>query len=320
MTEPSDLARFLKTAGYDNWSLNWLAGDASSRRYARLIGPRGATVILMDAGPDAQTQVPPFLRIDTHLMDIGLCPPKVLALEESNRFLLLEDLGNDDLATWLLHQPEDESRLYFTAIDVLLAVSQHAPPKGLSALSPEVASVMIDPLFEWYLPQVPEALRREVRAALQTSFAALSGEPTCLALRDFHAQNLIWRPQKGGTDRIGILDFQDAFLAAPEYDLVSLLRDARRDVSPDVCAEMIRRFAAGSGKTVDQVTSACAILGVQRNLRILGIFARLAQRDGKVHYRTLMPRVIRHLRLDLSHPELGDLSRIMSPLLQDGAI
>lgn len=319
MTEPSDPARFLETAGYDDWSLNWLAGDASSRRYARLTSPRGATVILMDAGPDAHFQVPPFLRIGTHLVDIGLCAPKVLAREDSNRFLLLEDLGQDDLASWLLHRPKDETRLYSVAIDVLLAVQKHAPPKGLSALSPEVASKMIDPLFEWYLTEVPEATRLEVRAALQTSFAVLSGVPTCLALRDFHAQNLIWRPQKAGTDRIGILDFQDAFMAAPEYDLVSLLRDARRNVSSDVCAEMIRRFAAGSGKTVDQVTSACAALGVQRNLRILGIFARLAQRDGKVHYRTLMPRVVAHLRVDLSHPVLGDLSRVISPLLQEGA-
>jgi aminoglycoside/choline kinase family phosphotransferase len=253
-------------------------------------------------------------------VNIGLCAPKVLALEDSHRFLLLEDLGQDDLASWLAHRPDDENRLYSTAIDVLLTLAKHGPPEGLSALSPDFASVMIDPFFEWYKPRVSEALRLEVLTALQTSLAALSGEPTCLALRDFHAQNLIWRPQKAGTDRIGILDFQDAFLAAPEYDLVSLLRDARRDVSPDVFAKMIRRFAAGSGKTVDQVTSACAILGVQRNLRILGIFARLAQRDCKVHYRTLMPRVVKHLRKDLSHPELGDLSRIMSPLLQGGAI
>lgn len=320
MKGPSDLARFLVAEGYDDWWLNWLAGDASSRRYARLTSQSGATVILMDAGPDARTQVPPFLRIGAHLVNIGLCAPKVLALEDSNRFLLLEDLGQDDLASWLAHRPEDENRLYSTAIDVLLALAKHGPPEGLSALSPHVASVMIDPFFEWYKPRLSKALRLEVRAALQTSFAALSGEPICLALRDFHAQNLIWRSQEAGTDRIGLLDFQDAFLAAPEYDLVSLLCDARRDVSPDVIAEMILRFASGSGKTVDQVTSACAILGVQRNLRILGIFARLAQRDGKVHYRTLMPRVVKHLRKDLSHPELGDLSRIMSPLLQGGAI
>ena len=133
-----------------------------------------------------------------------------------------------------------------------------------------------------------------------------------LALRDYHAENLIWRPERHGLDRVGLLDYQDAVLAPAEYDLVSLLRDARRDVAEPVAIAMTQRFARQSGKDLAAVQAAMACLGVQRNLRIMGIFARQARRDGKTRYLSLMPRVWGHIQRDLQHPALSELARMIA--------
>jgi aminoglycoside/choline kinase family phosphotransferase len=135
-----------------------------------------------------------------------------------------------------------------------------------------------------------------------------------LALRDFHAENLIWRPALAGAARVGLLDFQDAFIAPAGYDLVSLLRDARRDVDPKLVQDMIARFTAGTDVGPD-FPAQFACLGAQRNLRILGVFARLAKQAGKTRYLTLIPRVWRNLMLDLAHPALADLRAVVHDLL-----
>lgn len=317
MSISADGVSFLESTGYGDWRQDRLPGDASSRRYVRLHGPDGQTVILMEAGPDAKTQVPQFLKVASHLSGIGLCAPRIMVRSHKDQFLLIEDLGLDDLAAWLTRHPDDEAALYGPAIDVILALQRHRPPSGLPILTPKVAAQMIVPLFDWCLPDVPKSVVAIVQDTLQEVMTNGTQSPSCLALRDFHAQNLIWRPDRKGTDRIGLLDFQDAFVAAPEYDLVSLLRDARRDVAKDTQQTMIARFAAGLRRTEESVAMGCAILGVQRNLRIAGIFARLAQRDGKARYRALLPRVLRHIRSDLTHPALADLSRVLLPILPD---
>ena len=127
-------------------------------------------------------------------------------------------------------------------------------------------------------------------------------------MRDFHAENVIWRPGRRGHDRFGLIDFQDAFLAPPEYDLASLLRDARRDVGADAAEAAIAAFATRSGRNRDVVSAATAMLAVQRNLRILGIFERLIRTAGKPRYADFLPRVRRLIEEDLTHPALADLA------------
>lgn len=223
--------------------------------------------------------------------------------------MILEDLGPSDLARWLIERPEDESDLYAAAVEAMHKAQAAPPPEGLASLTPGVGAGMLEPFFDWFAPALP---RETVRTAMAAALLRLAPGPLVLSLRDFHAENLIWRPDRSGTDRIGLLDFQDAFLAPPEYDLASLLRDARRDVSSGAEAAATERFAALTGR---DPAAAIAALAVQRNLRILGIFARLARRDGKVHYLGLQPRVIGHLRKDLAHPALADLARAVLPTL-----
>lgn len=306
---PDRILTFLMGSAYANWARAGLAGDASDRRFERLTGSDGRSVILMDTPPDGGEQLGQFLRIGRHLASIGLCPPETLLADESAGLLVIEDLGTMQFAQWLAFQPLDESRLYSSAIDVLVLVQNHAPPDGLAALTPAVAARMIAPLAEWYAPHVPLPT---LITALESALSRHAPDAEHLALRDYHAENLIWRPDRSGTDRVGLLDFQDAVLAPPEYDLVSLLRDARRDVSAAICEAMTVRFADQTGRDPVQTRAAMACLGVQRNLRILGIFARLAVRDGKWRYLDLMPRVWAHVQHDLSHPALAELAPLIN--------
>lgn len=305
-----DLTRsFLAGSVSEDWARTRLAGDASTRSYQRLTGPGGQTAILMHTPPDQAASLTAFLRIGAHLAGIGLCAPQILRADPGDGLLLIGDLGAQHFAQWLTQHPADAPLLYAAAVDVLIAVQSHDPPPGLTALTPAHAARMISPLIEFYAPDAPLGpLVNSLEQALNRHAPTASH----LALRDFHAENLIWRAGKLGTDRVGLLDFQDAVLAPPEYDLVSLLRDARRDVPQDLCDAMIDRFAQAAGRDPAQTRAAFACLGVQRNLRILGIFARLARRDGKTRYLDLIPRVWGHIQTDLQHPALSGIAPLIA--------
>jgi aminoglycoside/choline kinase family phosphotransferase len=128
-----------------------------------------------------------------------------------------------------------------------------------------------------------------------------------LVLRDYHAENLLWLPERGGVKSVGLLDFQDALIGHPAYDLLSLLEDARRDTSQSLQANMKHYFIKQSGVDDTAFNADYATLGAQRNLKIIGIFARLCIRDKKPHYVDMIPRVWAHLQRDLSHPKLAGL-------------
>ncbi len=298
------LAQFLDQSKWAGWTPTVIAGDASQRRYLRLASPtENQTVIVMDAPADCGESVAPFIAIGRHLSDIGLVVPQILAADTKQGFLVLDDLGQTDLARQIATHPADEECLYGAAVDVLVRLQTTPAPAGLVALTPETAGSMVADVTEWHAPGQSIALGTAVTDAFRQWV-----DPTLvLSLRDYHAENLIWRADRHGADRVGLLDFQDAFLAHPGYDLVSLLRDARRDVTADVAAAMMERFVAATGADDGTFRATSACLAVQRNLRILGIFARLVKRDGKVKYAALMPRVWGHLMRDLAHPALADL-------------
>jgi aminoglycoside/choline kinase family phosphotransferase len=174
----------------------------------------------------------------------------------------------------------------------------------------------------WYRPGAgagvadPAGLRALTDACRDVLEAAADGPPI-LALRDFHAQNLIWLPDRSGPARVGLLDFQDAMASHPVYDLVSLLEDARRDVPADLRAAMMARFAERSGMARPRLDAAAAVLGAQRALRILGVFARLSMHFDKPGYVALVPRVWAHLQRDLAHPAAAPLRAAVAAILPE---
>ncbi len=309
----AEIAAFLEGAGWAGALRAPLAGDASARRYERLTGgPGGARAVLMDAPPARCPTTPAFVRIARHLRALGFSAPEVFEADIPRGLLLLEDLGDSLFARILRTDPAREAPLYAAAADLLAALHETTPPAGLARPDPRELSAMVGVTFDWYFPTSDPAGKQAATEALGAALETIAPCRPVMALRDFHAENLLWLPERRGIARIGLLDFQDAFLGHPAYDLVSLTRDARRDVSPETARGTTARYLAATGLDAEAFAHAAAILAVQRNLRILGVFARLARRDGKPGYIRLIPRVWRHLTADLAHPALRELREILA--------
>ncbi|MGC1505504.1 MAG: phosphotransferase [Sulfitobacter sp.] len=312
----AETERFLKSAGWGKAEGRPVAGDASARRYLRLFQTGGATAILMDAAPDTGEDVRPFVAIADHLRAVGLSAPAIFHQDVDAGFLLIEDFGDALFADLIVEDPTREILLYRAATDVLIHLRSATNP-DLPVCDATWLTYMIAPLFEWYAQDVDGATQTEFNIRFQ-SFAAraVNGDQT-LILRDYHAQNLLLLPDRAGVQQVGLLDFQDALIGPSAYDLVSILQDARRDVSEDVETEIISYVLAQSGDDPTLFRTSYAILGLQRNLRILGIFARLCLRDGKAHYVDMIPRVWGYVQRNLGHPDLAELSVLLAPLIPE---
>lgn len=294
-------AAFVAGAGWAEARVLPLAGDASARRYFRLT-LAGNSAVLMD---DPAGAVGPFLAMTEWLRGHGFGAPGILAQDQDQDagLLLVEDLGDDLVARVLDRDPGMAPRIYDRITDLLIALHRHPVPDFVAPLDGPTLADQAGLFVDWY-PQGADIA--PVIAALHADLAA--DQPPVLALRDFHAENLIWR----GDAPLGLIDYQDAVACHPAYDLVSALQDARRDVDPAIEAACIDRYLAATGLDPDRFRAAYALLGAQRNLRILGIFARLCLRDGKPRYLEFMPRVWGHVQRNLAHPALAPLAQAVA--------
>lgn len=304
------LTEFLRNSNWADARRSPLAGDASARRYERLARPN-ARAVLMDADPAKGESIDSFIRIATYLTDHGFSAPRIFATDRAQGFMILEDLGDDLFARHAARHPESEATLYEAAIDLLAALHQIAPP-DVARYQPRMAELAAL-AWDWYLPATTgqNGDASALRATLDTLLTQYCAGNEVLILRDYHAENLLWLPDRAGHARVGLLDFQDAMLGHPSYDLISLTEDARRDVPPALRDALLARYINTTGQNADAFATAAAIVAAQRNLRILGVFARLALRDGKMGYIDLIPRSWGHLLHDLSHPALADLRDIV---------
>ncbi len=315
MTDRSQaMQAFLDGAGWGAAHRAHLAGDASDRRYERLSRPQG-TAVLMDNPPGGADDPAAFVRIAGHLTGIGLSAPRLLASDTGLGFLLLEDLGDGVFARLLQRDPGQATALYAVATDALIHLQRHPAPQGLPDLSAPDWAQAATLALDWYA-YAATGTRPDAAVFAETLALALATHadgPRVLILRDYHAENLLWLPDRQGVARAGLLDFQLGQMGQPGYDLVSLLQDARRDVAPATAAAMVARFGAAIGAT--RFDAAFATLGAQRALRILGVFARLALVAGKPAYLPLLPRVWGQLQANLAHPALQPLSAICARVL-----
>lgn len=299
---------FLAHIGMENATRRMLAGDASFRRYER-VDHAGRVLVLMDAPPSWE-DVAPFVKITTLLSAFGVSVPSILAADQAQGFLLLEDLGDALFTRVLKTTPQREQELYLAAIDAL-AVINRASALATVDVAPydhHVYQREVALFIEWFLPQVvglerATALRDDHRRRWQSVLEAAPLRQTTLVHRDYHADNLLWLHDRQAHQAVGMLDYQDALWGDPAYDLVSLLEDARRDVMPATVEACLRRFIETTGEAED-FGLRYAVLGAQRNAKIIGIFTRLCVRDGKRHYLDYLPRVWGHFVSDLAHPAL----------------
>lgn len=309
---------FLERAGWGDAKRQFLAGDASDRSYDRL--SRGLqTAVLMDAPPGKGDDPATFLAIAQHLSAIGLSAPQCHAQDLENGFLLLEDLGDAIFAHLLNATPNLEISLYTAATQLLAHLQSQPPAANLANLTAQDWADAACFALDWYRFSITadRVDAADFCAALADALSRHADGPRVMILRDYHAENLLWLPDRPGLARVGLLDFQLAQLGQPGYDLVSLLQDARRDVSRETESIMIRAFCQQTGATATAFRPAYAALGAQRALRILGIFARLCLHGGKPSYLALIPRVWQHLQRNLAEPELAPLAKICAHLLPE---
>jgi aminoglycoside/choline kinase family phosphotransferase len=303
---------FLDSHGWAGVEPVPLAGDASFRHYFRLTdGKRRA--VLMDAPPPRE-DVRPFAAVAAHLAALGLSAPRVLAKDTHAGFLLLEDFG-DDTFTRALAGGADERALYSLAVDTLIALHRHPAqakvdvPAYDDAVLDREASLLVD----WFLPAwrgapVPDGDVRAYLAEWRRVYPLARVGAPGLVLRDYHVDNLVRLPGRTGVAACGLLDFQDALIGPRAYDLASLVEDARRDVDPALAKACLERYLdAFPDLSREAFATAATVMAAQRNAKIVGIFVRLARRDGKPQYLRHIPRVWRLLEGDLAHPALAGL-------------
>jgi N-acetylmuramate 1-kinase len=296
-----------------------MGSDASFRRYFRSQRD-GLSHVIMDA-PPGREDTAPFLRVARLLRALGLRAPGILASDAEQGFILLEDLG-DRTFTRALADGVPEAELYRLATSTLLALQARWRERGAEGFPEAEALPRYDTdlllretrlLIEWYWPEVqgaavPRAVEDAFEQAWRGVLDALPDLPGTLVLRDFHVDNLMLLPASQGTDACGLLDFQDAVLGSPAYDLVSLLEDARRDVSPDVVTENLETTLTAGPWPRAAFLHHYRVLGVQRTVKIIGIFTRLARRDHKPGYLVHQPRLWRLLERGLEPPELAPVA------------
>lgn len=317
MTDRSALAQeFLNRAGWGDAAQQFLAGDASDRSYQRLTLGH-ACAVLMDAPPGKGDDPADFLAIARHLLALGLSAPRCLAQDLAAGFLVLEDLGDAVFARLLETDPLAENRLYSAATEVLAHLQSAPPAQGIANLTAQNWAEAAGFALDWYRFAITgeRVDTSDFKSSLTEAMLEYADGPRVMILRDFHAENLIWLPERKGLARVGLLDFQLAQLGQPAYDLVSMLQDARRDVSLETEAAMQRHFIGLTGASEAAFRPAYATLGAQRALRILGIFARLCLQGGKPAYVALLPRVWEQLWRNLAAPELAGLREICTSLL-----
>lgn len=338
---------FLRAAGWGDAARADLAGDASTRRYERLQGPRGKAV-LMDWPRAPEVPVPsgqrsyseiahlavecrPFVAVGDYLHGLGLAAPEILARDLGAGLLLLEDLGD------VLYGPAIDAGIgpdgvvlddmYRAAIDVLIGLQSHAAPETLPVsdgiehrvplFDDGVFRAELDVPLDWYFPVV---LEREVSKDQRADYHGLwtdlrpliDAGPRTLFLRDFHSPNMLWLARNEGARRVGLIDFQDALIGSRAYDVVSVLQDARKDVPRAREEAMLKLYVERAKLELEGFDEAVfrasyAALGAERALRLIGLWPRLLKRDNKPHYMAHMPRTMEYLQRNLAHPELKPL-------------
>jgi N-acetylmuramate 1-kinase len=334
------LRQFLTDAGYAHSERQRMAGDASTRSYARLIRDDGAFILMnsprrpdgppiyggksYSAAAHLAEDVKPFVAIANGLRERGFSAPSIHHADLEAGFLITEDFGDAGFVEGDPPRPIVER--YQAAADMLAALHRESLPEilplaphvsyAIPAFDTDALLVEIGLMPEWYLPdrgiELTSDLRTEFVTMWRDLLSRLAAAPKTWALRDFHSPNLIWLDQRSDIAKVGIIDFQDTVLGPAAYDLASLLQDARIDVPEQLELALLTRYIRARRASDDTFNPAAfaeiyAIMSAQRNTKLLGIFARLNRRDGKPQYLRHLPRIWIYLTRSLAHPALSGL-------------
>jgi aminoglycoside/choline kinase family phosphotransferase len=294
--------RFLDDYGIDSYKMSPLQADCSNRRYYRVVSDQG-THILMDSSRDAS--IGSFLYIGSVLRDNGLRAPEIFKYDPSAGYLLTEDFGNTQLTQSLIVNPENELLLYELCTKALIKLSEvKTADLRIPQYSHKLLNKELHIFNDWYVkyniePMLYQSAYDELESIFNELYHQLTKLPQVLILRDFMADNLMVLDSSSNLENLGIIDFQDAVIGNCAYDLVSLLEDARRDVSPAVASTCKDYFCKTLDLNIKDFDDSYTILGLHRNLKIIGIFNRRSIRDSEHRYLEYMPRVWKFIRAAL---------------------
>ena len=313
---------FLKDAGWFGATRQKLAGDASTRSYERVTREGEGAILMID--PDASS-IEAFLKVTEILHDFSYSAPRVFEFDAANGLLLLEDLGDDLFARLLRENPDREEELYRLAVDFLIDLTRQEKPMGLPYFSQSYVLDQNAMFLDWYVPDIlgtplPNNARFFFQQIWRSLLEFVEESPEVFLHRDFHAENLIYLPERKGLSQLGLLDYQDAMTGPAAYDLASLLQDARRFVSPQLASNLIDYYISETKCDEKAFRRSFAVLGAHRCLRIMGIFTRLAKQQNKNQYTKFMPRMMGHLNVNLAHPDLVALRHWIKVTLGSSAI
>jgi aminoglycoside/choline kinase family phosphotransferase len=299
--------KFLAENNIKNCEIKKVAGDASFRSYYRVFADN-KTFILMFAPPGYE-DVAPFIKIAEFLVRNKFSAPKIFARQEEKGFLLLEDFGDETYGRVLAKISDEQLKnleldLYKRASDCLINLHKMSIPDDLPSYNSALFFREVMLFVDWYLPSQNKKMSLQEKARFKflwfQLFDLLSKENQVLVLRDYHADNLMTLQDRKNYQQVGLLDFQDAVIGPKAYDLVSLLEDARRDLDEENRRKIFDYYLQNSGVDKEIFVRDYEILSLQRNIKIVGIFSRLAKRDGKNQYLALLPRVLDFVRARLS--------------------
>lgn len=312
----------LAAQGQGGAHLTAFASDASPRRYFRL---EGQDLILME-DPADPVGFAAYLRLSSHLNSLGLSAPRVIAAAPEQGVALIEDF-RDGTYSNLLSQGYDETALYELAVDALLHLHHNTRAAQVDQpdYDPDVLLDELDLFPDWFAPAVAPSLPvdpflSQWRKLWHEGLLPVADHRHTLVLRDFHVDNLMLLEGRSGVARCGLLDFQDALIGPCEYDLVSLLQDARRDLRAGLEDKMLKRYIANAPEVSgggDAIRCRYHLLGAQRHARILGVFVRLCQRDAKPRYLQFLPRVLAQFQTALTAAKLTGIETLLDQTLGD---
>lgn len=312
---------FLNQNSITDYEIKKVAGDCSFRSYYRIF-LKDKNLILMFA-PPSHEDVIPFIKIDEFLIENGFSAPKIFAKDEKNGFLLLEDFGDNSYSKALIknNSKDFEFELYQDACNCLIEIQKKQIPEDILSYNNLVLMKEVMIFIDWYLPLKKKMICLQDKACFKMLFLELfdllDKENQTTVLRDYHADNLMVLEDKNGYKKVGLLDFQDALIGSKAYDLVSLLEDARRDVDEENRKKLFDFFVENSGVNKEKFIRDYEILSLQRNIKILGIFARMSLRGGRHNYLELIPRVTKFIenRIFSNNPIFSEIGEFLKRFL-----
>lgn len=342
------ILEFLSNTSWAGANWTFLQGDASTRSYIRLNNQGQTALLMnaprqpdgppiRDGKPYSQiahlaedmlsfVAIAKTLATTTGSASTNVSMPEIFHHDIENGLLLISDFGDAQYYDLIVNQGADIKKLYEPAIDLLLHIRQQPPAPmqvddktySLPAYDNIALGIETELVTDWYWPYVKngdcsEGEKETFQSIWKNLFKELEGTSNHWVLRDFHSPNLMHLADKTGMSSVGVIDFQDAVEGHPAYDLVSLCQDARLTIPKEIEQYLKSRYISAATNNEpdfdpENLKAAYAILGAQRASKLLGIFVRLCQRDGKAHYLAHIPRIWDYLERNLSHPKLSALN------------